>query len=75
MNAAASIPLPSDSGLSTKTRALIALAAGHAARSPAWVETHAARARTAGATPQEIAEAAGIAAALEGDALPLWEEG
>ncbi|WP_159997150.1 carboxymuconolactone decarboxylase family protein [Roseomonas sp. 18066] len=77
MNAPASIAPPAEAGLSSKTRALVALAAGQAARSPAWVAAQSARARAAGATPREIAEAAAVAASLdaEDDALPLWEEG
>ncbi|WP_419900331.1 carboxymuconolactone decarboxylase family protein [Roseomonas sp. USHLN139] len=75
MTAAASIAPPAAGGLSSKTRALVALAAGQAAGrpDPAGID----EARAAGATPAEIAEAAGIAAALgaAADGLPLWEEG
>lgn len=77
MTAAASIAPPAAGGLSSKTRALVALAAGHAAGRPDPDGIDEARARAAGATPAEIAEAAGIAAALVHgeDRLPLWEEG
>ncbi len=53
-----------DGHIPRKYRELIALAVAHTTQCPYCIEVHATHAREAGATPEEVAEAVFLAAAL-----------
>jgi len=57
-----------EGALSVKTKELIAVAVAHTTQCPYCLDIHAKAARKAGATDQEIAEAAIVAAALRAGA-------
>ncbi len=57
-----------EGALSVKTKELIAVAVAHTTQCPYCLHIHAEKARDAGATSQEIAEAAIVAAALRAGA-------
>jgi AhpD family alkylhydroperoxidase len=57
-----------DGALPTKTKELIAIGAAHITRCPYCIEGHVKRAKKAGATDEEIAEAIFVGVAMSGGA-------
>jgi AhpD family alkylhydroperoxidase len=57
-----------DGALPTKTKELIAIGAAHITRCPYCIEGHVKRAKKAGATDEEIAEAVFVGVAMSGGA-------